>query len=60
MQDIDRVASTGEPPKRTPDPRASRRARRETGDERPDSETRVDDASREEKPESTGRIDVCV
>ena len=60
MRDIERVVSSGEPPRRTPDPRASRRTRREARDESRESEARADDASHEEKPESAGRIDVCV
>ncbi len=57
MQDIDRVQSMGEPPRRPPDPRAPRRPVKRAADE-PESSTA--DTDHDPDPERAGTIDLRV
>lgn len=60
MRDIDRVPSTGEPPRRALEPRPGRRGRRFADREEPPSRTPEDAHASRGEAERSGTLDVRV
>jgi hypothetical protein len=60
MQDIDRVTSAGEPPRRAPEPRRGKRARRFVDPEEPPPHASEDAPVWDDEKECSGTLDLRV